>query len=165
MIPQSCALGVGVLHFATAPEEAYTLPVFSSGGCTRARHPRARRLGTGLTITGDRSSDAHPVQGQRNEEPHGGLVSVERLFFFLSYQEDPMKDRYSGRGPGIVVKALSLDRDAAEVIEEYASSYANQGQFVSALALAERARREERARLKAAVLAALEPEARDERQE
>jgi len=49
---------------------------------------------------------------------------------------------------GIVVKALSLDRDAAELLEGLASSYKNQGQYVSALIWAEAARWEERARLR-----------------
>ena len=59
-----------------------------------------------------------------------------------------MKAQYTGRPVGIVVKALSLDRDAAKLLEELASSYKNQGQYVSALILAEHARRQERTRLR-----------------
>ena len=63
-----------------------------------------------------------------------------------------MLTQYAGRQPGIVVKALNLDREAAEVLESLASHPRAQGQFVSALLLAELARREERARLRALLI-------------
>ena len=59
-----------------------------------------------------------------------------------------MKTQYAGRQPGIVMKALNLDRYAAEELEAMASHPRAQGQFLSALILAELARREERARLR-----------------
>ena len=55
-----------------------------------------------------------------------------------------------------VARNLTLDMDASEFLRESAPSRKTQGKFVSALLLAERARREERARMKAALLQVLE---------
>ena len=59
-----------------------------------------------------------------------------------------MKDHYKGRQPGVVPKMLNLDRYAAEALEAMASHPRSQAQFVSALILAEIARREERAKVR-----------------
>ena len=71
--------------------------------------------------------------------------------------------RETPRRRGIAVN-LTLDTDAAELLREIAPTKKGHGRFVSELLRAERLRREERARLRQAVLEALaEPVgARDE---
>jgi hypothetical protein len=46
--------------------------------------------------------------------------------------------------PGIVVRALSIDRYAYELMQEMAPTSKSYGHFISALILAEHARRQER---------------------
>lgn len=61
-----------------------------------------------------------------------------------------IQPHYKGREDGVVPKQLSLDRRAAELLEDVlAPTPKNQGSCVSALIFAEVARREERQRLKA----------------
>jgi hypothetical protein len=58
----------------------------------------------------------------------------------------PPEQPYSGRHPGVAVKALSLDRDAVRLLAEMAPTPKTYGAFVSGLLRAEYARREERAK-------------------
>ena len=55
-----------------------------------------------------------------------------------------------------IARNLTLDVDASELLRELAPSRKAQGKFLSALLKAEQARREERARLKAAMMQVLE---------
>lgn len=48
------------------------------------------------------------------------------------------------RAPGVVVRALTLDRYAFELLKEMAATSKAYGHFISALVLAEYARRQER---------------------
>jgi len=52
------------------------------------------------------------------------------------------------RAPGVIVRALAIDRYAYELLQEMASTTKSYGQFLSALILAEYARRQERQRYK-----------------
>ena len=59
----------------------------------------------------------------------------------------PAGQPYSGRHPGIVVKALSLDKEAVGLLIEMAPTPKAFGAFISGLICAEHARRMERQRL------------------
>ncbi len=48
------------------------------------------------------------------------------------------------RAPGIIVRALAIDRHAYEFLQKMASTTKSYGQFLLALVLAEYARRQER---------------------
>ena len=64
-------------------------------------------------------------------------------------------------------RSLKLDPEAAELLDTLAPSRGRRGRYVSNLILAEHARKEERARLRAALLQAgvLEPESPEELQD
>lgn len=55
-----------------------------------------------------------------------------------------MATQPSLRAPGVIVRALAIDRHAYELLQEMVSTTKSYGQFLSALVLAEYARRQER---------------------
>ena len=59
-----------------------------------------------------------------------------------------MKSVYAGRRPGVVPKVFSLDRYAVGLLEEMIPTPKAHGAFLTALIVAEHARREERRRVR-----------------
>ncbi len=70
-------------------------------------------------------------------------------FFLSRYGEEDMQTVYAGRHPSRVVRALTLDREASEWLDEQLRGAKQHGVFISRLLFEERARREERQRLRA----------------
>jgi hypothetical protein len=79
-----------------------------------------------------------------------------RLFFWSAWKDARMEDTQQvPRRRGVAIN-ITLDKDAAELLKEIAPHKKGHGRFVSELLRAERLRREERERMRAAVLQVLE---------
>ena len=76
------------------------------------------------------------------------------VFFGLTQRSTCMAARSVPARRG-VARNLTLDHDADEILQELTPSRKSKGKFISSLLLAEQARREERARMRQAVIEAL----------